>query len=372
LRALGVPGADHRIGLAAHDLAGQLGAPEVVLSWAARDEGGPVIPSRFVLRVEAMLGELAKDHRELEAIDLARRIDRANPAPAYPRPEPRPSAAQRDVPLAVTAIDRLRSDPYQFYASSILRMRALDPLDAEPSAAWKGQVVHKVLERWHRSGGGAGELLAIASEELDQMRAHPLVRSLWWPRLQRGLEWIDAEVSRLLGEGRRVLVSEQDGEMTWQGVKVYGRADRIDQLEDGSLAVVDYKTGGPPSAASVEQGFALQLGTLGLIAANGGIPGVAGEPQRFEYWSLAKSKAKDHATGFGYISEPVKEGKKQTGLPREEFLDRSAWFLTNAIERWIKGDEAFVARLNPDIGGYNDYDQLMRLDEWQARGEGEA
>jgi ATP-dependent helicase/nuclease subunit B len=372
LRALGVPGADHRIGLAAHDLAGQLGAPEVVLSWAARDEGGPVIPSRFVLRVEAMLGELAKDHRELEAIDLARRIDRANPAPAYPRPEPRPSAAQRDVPLAVTAIDRLRSDPYQFYASSILRLRALDPLDAEPTAAWKGQVVHKVLERWHRSGGGAGELLAIASEELDQMRAHPLVRSLWWPRLQRGLEWIDAEVSRLLNGGRRVLVSEQDGEMTWQGVKVYGRADRIDQLEDGSLAVVDYKTGGPPSAASVEQGFALQLGTLGLIAANGGIPGVAGEPQRFEYWSLAKSKAKDHATGFGYISEPVKEGKKQTGLPRDEFLDRSAWFLTNAIERWIKGDEAFVARLNPDIGGYNDYDQLMRLDEWQARGEGEA
>lgn len=372
LRALGVPGADHRIGLAAHDLAGQLGAPEVVLSWAARDEGGPVIPSRFVLRVEAMLGELAKDHREEQAINLARRIDRANPAPAYPRPEPRPSAPQRDVPLAVTAIDRLRSDPYQFYASAILRLKSLDPLDAEPTAAWKGQVVHKVLERWHRSGGRAGELLAIASEELDQMRAHPLVRSLWWPRLQRGLQWIDAEVERLKGEGRRVLVSEQDGEITWQGVKVYGRADRIDQLEDGSLAVVDYKTGGPPSGAMVEQGFALQLGTLGLIAANGGIRGVAGEPQRFEYWSLAKSKAKDHPTGFGYVSEPVKEGKKQTGLLRDEFLDRSAWYLSDAIDRWIKGDEAFTARLNPDIGGYNDYDQLMRLDEWQARGEGQS
>ena len=370
LRALGVPGADHRIGLAAHDLAGQLGAPEVVLSWAGRDEGGPVIPSRFVLRVEAMLGELARNHRELRAVELARRIDRASPAPAYPRPEPRPSAAQRDVPLAVTAIDRLRSDPYQFYASAILRLKALDPLDAEPTAAWKGQVVHKVLERWHRAGGRAGELLAIASEELAKMRAHPLVRSLWWPRLSRALEWIDAEVARREGEGRCVLVSEQDGEMTWQGVKVYGRADRVDQLADGSLAVVDYKTGGPPSGAMVEQGFALQLGTLGLIAANTGIPGVTGEPQRFEYWSLAKSKTSE--TGFGYVSEPVKEGRKQTGLPREQFLEQSAWFLTDAIERWIKGDEAFTARLNPDIGGYNDYDQLMRLDEWQARGEGQS
>ncbi|MFM5916212.1 MAG: double-strand break repair protein AddB [Novosphingobium sp.] len=370
LRALGVPGADHRIGLSAHDLAGQLGAPEVVLSWAARDEGGPVIPSRFVLRVEALLGELAKDHREVQAIELARRIDLASAAPAYPRPEPRPSAAQRDVPLAVTAIDRLRSDPYQFYASAILRLRMLDALDAEPTAAWKGQVVHKVLERWHRSGGRAGELLLIAAEELNQMRAHPLVRSLWWPRLQKGLEWIDGAVERHKADGRHVLVSELDGAMDWHGIKVHGRVDRIDQEADGSLAVVDYKTGGPPSGAMVEKGFALQLGTLGLIAAQGGFKGVTGEPQRFEYWSLAKSKTSE--TGFGYCSEPVKDGRKQTGLPRDEFLDQSAWFLTDAIERWIKGDEAFVARLNPDIGGYNDYDQLMRLDEWQARGDADS
>ncbi len=371
LRVLGVPGADHRIGLAAHDLAGALGAPEVVLSWATRDEGGPVIPSRFVLRVEALLGEqLAREHREVLAVDLARRIDRATAAASYPRPEPRPSAAQRDVPLAVTAIDRLRSDPFQFYASAILRLRVLDPIDAEPSAAWKGQVVHKVLERWHRAGGGAGELLAIASEELNQMNAHPLVRSLWWPRLEKGLEWIDAEVECLKGEGRRVLVSEEDGTMTWHGVKVFGRADRIDQLADGSLAIVDYKTGGPPTAASVEKGFALQLGTLGLIAADGGFAGVAGEPQRFEYWSLGKNK--DSETGFGYAFEPIKEGRRTTGLPREEFLSESARFLTDAIERWIKGDEAFTARLNPDIGGFNDYDQLMRLDEWQARSEDQA
>ncbi len=371
LRALGVPGAEFRIGLAAHDLAGALGAPEVVLSWAARDEAGPVIPSRFVLRVEAMLGDLAKDHREHRAIDLARRIDKACAAPRYPQPKPRPSAAQRDVALSVTALDRLRSDPYQFYAAAILRFRVLDQLDAEPTAAWKGEVVHRVLERWHKAGGRAGELLALAAEELDEMRAHPLVRSLWWPRLSRGLEWIDAEIAELERQGRNVLVSEARGEMEYMGVRVHGRADRIDQLADGSLAVVDYKTGGPPTPASVEKGFALQLGTLGLIAADGGFPGVAGDPQWFEYWSLAKSKVKDHPTGFGYRIEPVKEGKKKTGLPREEFLSQTEFFLSDAIKRWIIGDEAFTARLNPDIGGYNDFDQLMRLDEWQDRSERE-
>ncbi|MEY4953150.1 MAG: double-strand break repair protein AddB [Pseudomonadota bacterium] len=367
LRALGVPGGEFRIGLAAHDLAGALGAPEVVLSWALRDEGGPVIPSRFVLRVEAMLGELAETHRETNAIELAREIDRATPAPAYPRPMPRPTAAQRDVPLAVTALDRLRGDPYQFYASAILRLRSLDALDADPTAAWKGEVVHKVLDRWHKAGGRAGELLALAAEELAEMRAHPLVRSLWWPRLQRGLEWIDEQIAEQRAEGREVLKSEIKGEMQYLGVKVHGRADRIDRLADGSLGVVDYKTGAPPSGKMVENGFALQLGTIGLIAADGGFDGVAGDPSHFEYWSLAKNKA-DRAA-FGYVYEPVREGKKQSGIAREEFLAVTEDYLRDAILDYIKGDKPFTARLNPDLGGYNDYDQLMRLDEWQARQE---
>ena len=367
LRALGVPGAEFRTGLTAHDLAGALGAPEVVLSWAKRDEGGPVIPSRFVLRVQAMLGELADAHREVRALDLARRIDQATSAGSYPRPMPRPSAAQRDVPLSVTAIDRLRGDPYQFYASAILRLRSLDPLDAEPTAAWKGTVVHKVLERWHKAGGRAGELLALAAEELNEMRAHPLVRSLWWPRLEAGLRWIDAETARLADEGRTVLASEIKGAMTFDGVKVQGRADRIDRLADGRLAVVDYKTGAPPSNTMVIAGYALQLGTLALIAEQNGFSAITGEAGAFEYWSLGKND-RNEETGFGKRTSPIAGELGRTGAPFDEFLDNTAGYLSEAIALWIKGDEAFTAQLNPDLPMFNDYDQLMRLDEWQARG----
>jgi ATP-dependent helicase/nuclease subunit B len=367
LRALGVPGGEFRIGLSAHDLAGALGAPEVVLSWALRDESGPKIPSRFVLRVEAMLGELAQDHRELAALELARAIDHAPLGSAYLQPKPMPSAAQRDVALAVTSIDRLRGDPYQFYASAILRLKSLDPLDADPSAAWKGTVVHDVMDRWHKAGGRAGELLAIAAEELAEMQAHPLVRGLWWPRLAKGLEWIDGQIASAAESGRAVLDSEIKGEFTFCGVKIHGRADRIDRKSDGSLVVVDYKTGAPPSGSQVEQGFALQLGTLGLIAAAGGFAKVSGTPDGFEYWSLGKSDKSE--TGFGYCYEPVKEERKTTGIPRAEFLSETERYLREAIADYIKGDKPFTARLNPDLGGYNDYDQLMRLDEWQARSE---
>ncbi|MEP7221129.1 MAG: double-strand break repair protein AddB [Novosphingobium sp.] len=364
LRALGVPGADFRIGLSAHDLAAALGAPEVVLSHAARDAAGPAIPSRFVLRVRAMLGEkLLGDHRERRAVELARELGIPVPVPPHPHPAPCPDAAQRDVSISVTALDRLRGDPYQFYASEVLRLRKLDNLDADPSAAWKGTAVHEILRRWHKEDG---DLVTIAEEELAKMSAHPLVRGLWWPRLVAGLKWIEAQVASQTSDDRSVLVSEESGEMTYRGVKLKGRADRIDQLADGSLAIIDYKTGKPPSGSMVAKGYALQLGLIGLMARDGAFAGVAGEPTRFEYWSLQGSKSE---TGFGKMEEPILEKPRRSGIPRDEFLPETERYLSDAIDLWIKGDEPFKARLNPDYPGYADYDQLMRLDEWQGRSE---
>ncbi len=367
LRALGVPGADFRIGLAAHDLAGALGAPEVVLSWARRDAGAPVIPSRFVLRIKAMLGDNADKHEETRAVMLAQAIDNADPAPPYPRPRPMPSAEQRRVEVSATGLDRLRSDPYQFYASAVLELKALDGLDAEPSPAWKGIAVHEILEKWHEQGGAPGTLLPIADQVLQKMNAHPLMRGLWRPRLFRGLEWIDATVGELADAGRNVAASEVWGDMHVDGIRVHGRADRIDRLADGTLAIVDYKTGMPPSRRMVRQGYSLQLGVIGLIAAAGGFKEAAGDPTEFEYWSLAKDKKRRADNGFGYVEEPFKTAKAKDGLDKEEFLEVTRGHLENAIARWITGNNPFTARLNLDVPVYNDYDQLMRLDEWLPR-----
>ena len=371
LRALGVPGADFRIGLSAHDLAAALGAPEVVLSWAQRDEGSPVIPSRFVLRVKAMLGtEGAAALIERRAVRLASLVDAAPPAPAYPRPEPSPSAEQRKVTISVTAMDRLRGDPYQFYASAILRLRSLDALDAEPSAAWRGEAVHAILDRWHKQGEPPAMLRGIAEDVLNEMSAHPLMRALWRPRLIAALDTLGETVLMQKTQGRNVLKTEIPGFMERHGVRIHGRADRIDRCPDGTLAVVDYKTGQPPSARRVEEGFALQLGLVGLIASEGGFEGVSGTATRFEYWSLAKKQGQDR---FGYVVEPVLEDRKKSGIPRDRFLSETLRYLDDALSRWILGDEPFTARLNPDLAGYADYDQLMRLDEWIAQlGGGEG
>jgi ATP-dependent helicase/nuclease subunit B len=366
LRALGIPGADFRIGLSAHDLAAALGAPEVVLSHAARDMTAPTIPSRFLLRIKAMLGEQLV--MEKEAVEYSRQLDRARPAGIYPRPKPMPSAEQRRVAIAVTALDRLRGDPYQFYAQAILGLRTLDPLDAEPTAAWKGTAVHAILEEWHKSGARPGTLIPLAEARLEAMNAHPFMRSLWRPRLLAGLGWIEQETETLLGRGRKAIAWETKGEMRVDGIRIHGRADRIDRNADGTLAVIDYKTGAPPKARQVEKGFALQLGLIGLIAGAGGFEGVSGEATGFEYWSLAR---KPRTEDFGYREEPIPEGRRLAGIPREDFLPETERYLREAIALWILGNEPFTARLNPDLPGYADYDQLMRLDEWQGRGKGE-
>lgn len=374
LRALGVPGAEFRIGLAAHDLAGAMGAPQVVLSRALRDAEGPTLPSRFLLRVEALLGDdLVREHRERAIPALLPHLDRLRPpAPEYPRPAPDPAPALRDVPIKVTALDRLLGDPYQFYAQAILDLRQLQPLAADPFSdpALRGTLVHDILDKWHkaRRDDPGVPLAHFAAAHFAAERVHPLFRALWQPRLIAALERFEAWIGEGEAAGRTVLASEISGEMTVDGVKVMGRADRIDRLPDGSLAVVDYKTGAPPAKKQVMAGYALQLGLLGLIARDGRFADretgqvVTGTPSRFEYWSLRKADG-----GFGKCETPMLEGKAKTGLPPEEYLPFHEQKLALAIRDYIKGSKPFRARENPDYKGYNEYDQLMRLEEWIVR-----
>ncbi len=366
LRALGVPGGDFRIGLSAHDLAGALGAPEVVLSRSERDEGGPAIPSRFLLRVQALLGELLPRYEDHDTIALARAMTRAEAAPEYPRPMPKPSAEQRNVDISATALDRLLGDSYQFFAQKIMGLSDLDALDADPNPLWQGNVAHEILERWHKAkkDDPAARIAPIMEQVLDEENADALIRGLWQPRLQKALEWIEETVSGY--SDREVVAVEAKGSMHFDDVFVHGRADRIDRFADGALGIIDYKTGKPPTKAMVEQGFALQLGILGLIAKHGGFEGLSGEPGAYEYWSLGRAKD-DNPHGFGYVEVPLKLTDRQQGLLPEDFLPTTREKLGEAIGKYIKGDAPFTARENPNYPAYDTYDQLMRLEEWLPR-----
>lgn len=351
---LGMPGLDFRTGLAAHDFASALGAPAVLVTRARRDNRSPTVASRFWLRLRAMTGGLARDTR-LER--LAATLDDPGVLKPASRPRPCPRKDQRPRKISVTAVDRLKADPFAFYAQAMLGLRSLDPVDADHSAAWKGTAVHKVLEQWlSEDECDPSKLLPRALALLESDTIHPMLRALWQPRLVEAIRWVEQQERDNRADGRRPLKAEIWGETEIGGVTVHGKADRIDRFDCGGLAIIDYKTGKAPAQKAVEAGFALQLGLLGLIARAGGFADIVGEPLAHEYWSLTK-----YGGSFGKRFCPDRK------IGAAEFLTHSEEHFIGAARKWLTGEEPFTAKLNPAYAPYGDYDQLMRLEEWYGR-----
>jgi ATP-dependent helicase/nuclease subunit B len=183
-----------------------------------------------------------------------------------------------------------------------------------------------------------------------------MLSALWAPRLLEAIDWIAGMERENQAAGRVPLKAEAKGETALAGIMVEGRVDRIDRLADGGLAIIDYKTGAPPNQKTVDAGFALQLGLLGLIGRAGGFEDVRGDPEAFEYWSLRRYRGK-----FGQLMCPDKD------MAPGEFLDHASKNFAEVAARWLTGTESFTAKLNPAYAPYGDYDQLMRLEEWYGR-----
>jgi ATP-dependent helicase/nuclease subunit B len=358
---LGLPGLERRIGIAAHDFAQGLGAPEVLLTRARRDARSPTLASRFWLRLAAMAGDRFEQAEGVTG--WVRSLDDPGEHAPADRPEPLPPAELRPRVISVTEVDRLKADPYAFYARRILRLMPLDPVDADPTPAQRGNAVHDILERWYKEDGCRVDALRTrALTMLHDERTHPMLRALWQPRLLAAIDWIAGQIAINEARGRRVASAEGKGRIEIAGVTLSGRYDRIDRIDGGGIAIVDYKTGKPPSAAAVRAGYSLQLGLLGVIAERGGFADVHGTAEAFEYWSLGKGK-----DGFGYVATPVDPAGARDRIVTSEFAGIAADNFTEAVGEWLTGERAFTAKLVPEYAPYAEYDQLMRRDEWYGR-----
>ncbi len=359
-RELKLPALEARIGLAAHDLASALGAPELLLTRAKRDASAPTTASRFWLRLNTLIPKGLP--RPATPYDLlARALDTLEGKPnRAARPAPSPPKGERPRSLSVTEVDRLAADPFAFYARSMLGLARMEPLDAAAEAAWRGSIVHDLLDLWAKEDGYApGGLVARMRGALHSPAVHPLTRTLALPRLIEAAQWIEGEVAANRQGGRTPLLSEESGQIDIDGIALRGRIDRIDGIGENGLAIVDYKTGAAPSRKQVEAGYALQLALLGAIADQGGFAAAAGKSSVFEYWSLARDAT---TREFGKIENPC--GPK--GIAPEDFVDHGVRKFREAAARWLTGDEPFIAKRAPDYT-FDEYDHLMRLEEWDGR-----
>ncbi len=371
-RQFGLPSPERRIGLAAHDFAQALAAPRVVLTRSERVDGTPSVPSRWLSRLDAVApGEIMKEIKEQGAywVDWAKALDAPDAVRPCPPPRPCPPVAARPRRLSVTAIGTWMTNPYAVYARYVLGLKLLDPIEADPGAADRGQIIHDALSAFIQSGGvvppdGAlDRLLRLGEAEFARLNAWPEARAFWWPRFERIARWfVDQETGR-----QSVIVqsaTEIRGSLTLPGpqgqFELTARADRVDRLADGGLEIIDYKTGSVPSDKEIAAGYAPQLPLEALIAEAGGFEGVpVASVSGLAHWRLSGGSPAGEIRHPKLVDLPTLTNQAERGLRR-------------LIDRFGKPDTPYLARPRPDfVPRFDDYAHLARVLEWSAGG-GEA
>jgi ATP-dependent helicase/nuclease subunit B len=370
-RDLGLDPPERYISLAAHDFAQRLGAPEVILSRAAKVGGAPTVASRFVQRLAAVAGEAGWKEviqRGTYYLDLARVLDAPAEVKHAGRPAPKPPREARPGKLPVTAIEDWLRDPYTIYAKYILRLRPLDAVDTPPGARDRGTVIHGAIGEYTERFADAPpadplkELLKLGEKHFAPLADYPEARAFWWPRYERIARWF-AAWDRQRRAGLVALHAEIEGALTFpSGARQFmltGIADRIEQRNDGSFAIVDYKTGQARTEKQVRTGLAPQLTLEAAILRAGGFKSIAeGSVSEIMYVTLKGG-------------EPP--GKTETitfkdGTPDSQ-ADRALAKLKEVAATFENETTPYLSLVHPMWKThYGDYDHLARVKEWSLTG----
>lgn len=362
----GLPSPERVIGQSAHDLFMLCASGEVLLSRAAKTEGTPTVPSRWLLRLETLVRGL--DEHVWQQLNITSyyaqgkaQLDAPVAIEPLKRPMPKPPLEARPRKLRVTAIDNWLREPYMIYAQYILRLDMLKPLDEEPDAADFGTQVHKAIEQFsHRypkelPTDPLAALLECGQMAFAEVMDRPAVACLWWPRFEAMAGWLIEQEQKRRGSIRVLSELKGSWELNVDG-KPFTLTTTIDRLEihdNGRLTLGDYKTGYVPTKSEIEKGLANQLLLEALIVQNGSthadIP-KGSVVSELEYWKLAADPTDCSITPVN--PEHVAEAQER---------------LISLIRRFDALSESYVPSNDPSQSPrYNDYEHLTRRQEWEA------
>lgn len=378
---VGLPSPEQGVGQAAHDFfASAAAAGEVVLSCPRRRDGAPVVPARWISRLDAFLsgrGLTVPPHPALEWLQVLDRPD--GPAQPVAPPRPTPPVALRPRRLSVTEIETWMRDPYAIYARHVLKLQPLPELEEAADASDYGMIVHEALEDWFRTHGTTWPPQAEAGlqeafrKALSKHTLRPALQAWWEPRLMRIASWVAHAESALREEAGTpaVIRTESRGQVDIldapQGAfRLVGRADRIDYDAEGRVIVRDYKTGTLPSVRDVRSGWSPQLPLEAAMILRGGFSGLPGTADiaGLVYWRL---------TGGADPGEEVAI-KPEGGVSLTALAEQTWQSLRERICAYDNPDQPYLSHPHPGREPrFADYARLARVPEWNtARVEDEA
>ncbi|AQS42265.1 MAG: Restriction endonuclease like protein [Candidatus Tokpelaia hoelldobleri] len=369
---IALPPPERLTGLAAHDFQMALGMNEVVLSRALRLDNAPSVPSRWLQRLETVLGEetvAAMRGRGKVLLHWAGLIDHAPDVPFVPRPCPAPPLDIRPRRFSVTEIETLRRDPYAIYAKKVLRLKPLEPLVRDASAAERGTLYHAILagfageeegDVYHQ--GAFQHLMRIARAEFDKLELPDDVEALWWPRFVNLAPEIVRFEQSLSPRRRLAEVTASPVPVGQTGVTLSGRADRIDVFAGGYADILDFKTGMAPSVKQAASLMAPQLALEGALLARGAFAGCGmGTPADLLYIRLKSDGTVVQESVAGKLDKTAQD------------LSEEAWArLEDLLGLYQSPVQGYVSRAMPPLVEYEgDYDHLARVKEWSAGSAGD-
>lgn len=360
----GLPSAERRVGLSAHDFIQGIGAKQVILSRAEKQDGTPTVASRWVTALKTLYGD--KIARAERYIHWAAQMDEAKAQPT-PMPQPRPPVSARLKQASVTQIETWRRDPYGLYAREILGLKPLDPIDQDPGAIERGVIIHDILDSYLKAlkaktaTPGLETLLSMGREAFAPYNDRPAVWGFWWPRFERIAAWFVEEQRKRTADGAVVSATEIKARWEVDGAKtpftLIAKADRIDRSPNGGLEIIDYKTGAVPSNKRIEAGYAPQLPLEALMAKYGAFEDLGrSEIDKLSYWRLSGGEVPAEIKHVSAAEQRIKEA--HAGLIRH-------------IDVFAKAETPFLPSPRPSYAGYGDYDHLARIKEWRGPGDGE-
>jgi ATP-dependent helicase/nuclease subunit B len=369
--ALGLDQPERRVGLTAHDFAQLLGAPDVILSHAAKVAGTPAVPSRLIQRLAAVAGPRWRAAVERGAVYLSWARDLERPAAIVPAPQPapKPPRAARPGRLSVTDIEDWLRDPYTIYAKYVLRLSPLDPVDMAPGAAERGTLIHAAIGEFTQryaerlSADPAHDLIELGRPHFAALEDFPEARAFWWPRFQRIAHWFAGwELQRRAGIA--AIAAEIKGEieipLAGGSFRLRGIADRIERRHDGSYVILDYKTGSARTEKQVRTGLAPQLTLEAAMLRRGGFPNIPGGGSVAQVgYVLLKGGARPGEPKLIDFTKGTADSQAEHALAR----------LTALAARFADESEPYRSLVHPMWATrYGDYDHLARVKEWSATG----
>ncbi len=368
---IGLEPPERRQGQAAHDFAMAFGNANVLIAYARRIGTSPALPSPLLQRLDAFIGEdAAKALRQHGARWLvqAQAIDYAGiPRPAK-RPDPNPPAKDRPRRLSITEIEPLMRSPYDIYAKHVLRLRRQEPLGTEPSARERGTMIHNVFEQAvaaHldlESGQALGRMMEMAQQAFEGLDAIKERREIWLKRFERAaVQFLAYERDRddLIAQRH----AERKGEWPFpslDGFVLVGKADRIDVRRDGTLDIIDFKTGGVPSPGDMRNFDAPQL-LLEAAMANAGCFAEIGPRQTAELTYIK--------IGLGPAAFQVTPFRLPKGMALMDAVDEIVRRMQRHVDAFLLARTPMIPRVRPRVetgrkSFPGDYDHLARTDEW--------